>query len=208
MLRVIQEFSPHWVIGENVGGFITWNGGLVLDQVCSDLEAEGYEVWPFVIPACAVNAPHRRDRVWIVANAKGKQVGLAGQSRKVADDPDTKSGGLPKPRAARGRRKRFADGNCDAQNADSRRSGGRYDESAKGEGERLEAEVQDARPDWGRNWFEVASEFCGMDDGLSVEVDGLRLSKSKHRVHRLRALGNAIVPQVAIEILNAIKQTQ
>lgn len=69
MLRIIRESYPRWIIGENVGGLITWNGGLVLDSVLADLEAEGYEVWPFVIPACAVNAPHRRDRVWIVAHA-------------------------------------------------------------------------------------------------------------------------------------------
>jgi len=63
MLRVISEARPTWVIGENVGGFISMG----LDDCISDLEAEGYTVQPFVIPACAVNAPHRRDRVWIVA---------------------------------------------------------------------------------------------------------------------------------------------
>ena len=70
MLRVIREFKPRWVIGENVGGFITWGEGVVLEQVCTDLEGEGYEVQPFVIPAVAVNAPHRRDRVWIVGHTK------------------------------------------------------------------------------------------------------------------------------------------
>lgn len=68
MLRVIRESSPEWVVGENVGGLLTWDGGMVLESVLSDLEAEGYEAWPFVIPACAVEAPHKRDRVWIVAN--------------------------------------------------------------------------------------------------------------------------------------------
>lgn len=69
MLRVIRETAPRWIVGENVSGLLTWNGGLVLDEVFSDLEAEGYEVWAFVIPACAVGAPHRRDRVWIVAHS-------------------------------------------------------------------------------------------------------------------------------------------
>lgn len=64
MLRVISEARPTWVIGENVAGFI----GMGLDDCVSDLEREGYEVQPIVIPACAVGAPHRRDRVWIVAN--------------------------------------------------------------------------------------------------------------------------------------------
>lgn len=71
MLRAIREIQPGWVVGENVGGLINWNGGMVFDEVQADLEAEGYEVWAYVLPACAVNAPHRRDRVWFIAfNAK------------------------------------------------------------------------------------------------------------------------------------------
>ena len=67
MLRVISEIQPSWVVGENVRGLTNWNGGLVFDQVQADLEAEGYEVLPFLLPACAVNAPHRRDRIWFIA---------------------------------------------------------------------------------------------------------------------------------------------
>jgi DNA (cytosine-5)-methyltransferase 1 len=70
MLRVIREVRPRWVVGENVFGLVNWNGGLVFNEVQSDLEAEGYEVQPYVLPAAAVNAPHRRDRVWFVAHAK------------------------------------------------------------------------------------------------------------------------------------------
>jgi len=67
MLRAIREIQPTWVVGENVSGLISWNGGLVFHEVQTDLEAEGYEAQPFVLPACAVNAPHRRDRVWFIA---------------------------------------------------------------------------------------------------------------------------------------------
>lgn len=67
MLRAIREISPRWVVGENVRGLINWNGGLVFDEVQSDLEAEGYEVQAFILPAASVGAPHRRDRVWFVA---------------------------------------------------------------------------------------------------------------------------------------------
>lgn len=68
MLRVIQEVGPRWVIAENVFGLLNWNNGMVLDTVLTDLENAGYETLPpFVLPAAAVNAPHRRDRVWIVA---------------------------------------------------------------------------------------------------------------------------------------------
>jgi DNA (cytosine-5)-methyltransferase 1 len=67
MLRAIREIQPRWVVGENVFGLVNWSGGLVFNEVQADLEAEGYEVQPYVLPACAVNAPHRRDRVWFVA---------------------------------------------------------------------------------------------------------------------------------------------
>ena len=67
MLRAIREIQPPYVVGENVFGLINWNGGMVFNEVQADLEAEGYEVWPYVLPACAINAPHRRDRVWFVA---------------------------------------------------------------------------------------------------------------------------------------------
>jgi DNA (cytosine-5)-methyltransferase 1 len=67
MLRAIREISPRWVVGENVRGLTNWNGGVVFDEVQADLEAEGYEITPFLLPACGVNAPHRRDRIWFIA---------------------------------------------------------------------------------------------------------------------------------------------
>jgi len=66
MFRIISEVRPTWVLGENVAGFIN----MALDDVLSDLESIGYETQAFVIPACAVDAPHRRDRVWIVGHAE------------------------------------------------------------------------------------------------------------------------------------------
>lgn len=68
MLRAIREIRPRWIVGENVGGILSWSGGLVFEQVCADLETEGYEVQPLVLPAAGVGAPHRRDRVWFVAH--------------------------------------------------------------------------------------------------------------------------------------------
>ena len=65
MLRVIREISPTWVIGENVPGIVN----LALDTVLTDLEDEGYEAQPFIIPACGVDAPHKRERVCILAHA-------------------------------------------------------------------------------------------------------------------------------------------
>lgn len=67
MLRAIREIQPVYIVAENVYGFINWNGGMVFNEVQADLEAEGYEVQPVILPACAKNAPHRRDRIWFVA---------------------------------------------------------------------------------------------------------------------------------------------
>lgn len=70
MLRVISEVKPTYIVGENVRGLTNWNGGVVFEEVCADLEAHGYEVQPVLLPACAVgSAPHRRDRIWFVAYA-------------------------------------------------------------------------------------------------------------------------------------------
>lgn len=67
MLRAIRDVKPRWVVGENVLGLVNWSGGLVFEEVQSDLEAQGYQVQTFILPACSVDAPHRRDRCWIVA---------------------------------------------------------------------------------------------------------------------------------------------
>lgn len=65
MLRVIREICPLWVIGENVPGIVN----LALDTVLADLENEGYEAQPLIVPACGIDAPHKRERVCILAHA-------------------------------------------------------------------------------------------------------------------------------------------
>ncbi len=163
MFRVIQNVKPDWVIAENVRGLVTWNDGMVLEQVCVDLEGEGYEVQPFIIPACAVNAPHRRDRVWIIAYTEDKR------SRAESREIQSENGEVPK----------------------------RNDNAEPG------------YPNWCRDWREVAAATCNarMDDGLSREVDGISYSFAKWRNESIKAYGNAIVPQVAMEIFRAIKMT-
>ena len=84
MLRVISEIRPAWVVGENVAGIVS----MALDTVLSDLESLGYACQAFVIPACAVDAPHRRDRVAIVANNPGVRIlGLRSIRNKVCKSP-------------------------------------------------------------------------------------------------------------------------
>jgi site-specific DNA-cytosine methylase len=85
MARIIEECKPTWVIAENVAGIIN----MELDKVLSDLEGSGYTTWPLVIPACAVDAPHRRDRVWILAYSNGSR---DAQSKLCNTDIPTRSG--------------------------------------------------------------------------------------------------------------------
>jgi DNA (cytosine-5)-methyltransferase 1 len=96
MLRAIREIKPKYIVGENVFGLLNWNGGMVFDEVHSDLELEGYEVQAVVIPAAAVNAPHGRDRVWFVAysidnrhnpkrNEASEKNGISGKHREEMD---------------------------------------------------------------------------------------------------------------------------
>ena len=80
MLRVIREINPTWVIGENVPGIVN----LALDQVLTDLENEGYEVQSFLVPACGVDAPHKRYRVAILAHAINRS-GAVRRDRKLQD---------------------------------------------------------------------------------------------------------------------------
>lgn len=183
MHRVIKDTKPRWIIAENVRGILTIEKGLVFEQVCLDLEIIGYEVQPLIIPAVAIGAPHRRDRVWIIGHFNSRD---SGEHREVGKIPQR-------------------------ENTNSIRGGGNDSNTKK---ERLSApftRMQTSKreiksPDWDTNWLEVATEFCGVDDGLSVGLDGFKLTKAGHRVERLKALGNAIVPQVAMEIMRAIKE--
>lgn len=201
MLRVIREFHPRWVIGENVGGFVTWNNGMVLNQVCADLEEAGYEVQPFIIPACAVNAPHRRDRVWIVAHRTSgrprgseperdrqwqSEVSVRNGDSDVADtSSDRRTGegsgieiekGLQQePRDAGKLAGGFERPYCDAQNTISERSGGGMEDSGQVLGSES-PEAENAGPSWEDNWLEVATKFCGMDDGIDRGLHSLIMS--------------------------------
>ena len=85
MLRVIREIRPAWVIGENVPGIVN----LALDTVLSDLENEGYTAQSFIVPACGVDAPHKRERVCILAYA----IDRSGTMRRDWEFPDAETDG-------------------------------------------------------------------------------------------------------------------
>jgi DNA (cytosine-5)-methyltransferase 1 len=72
MLRIIRECKPSYVVGENVFGLVNMENGSTLERICADLEGEGFTVESFIIPACAVQAWHRRDRIWIIAYSNNR----------------------------------------------------------------------------------------------------------------------------------------
>ena len=200
MLRVIQETKPRWIIGENVAGIVN----LALDQVLADLEAENYEVQAFIIPAAAVGAPHRRDRVWIVGfndpDARGER---NGGERVHQDGQLQRRGVLSAIQGKRGATR----GKIRANSAPFARN------STYAEGTGQQGWLYGPRKIkfWGDDsrisWLEAATALCGVDDGLPAELDGLKLTAKQHRVERIKSLGNAIVPQVAKEIFEVIKIT-
>lgn len=87
MYRCIKEIRPRWVVGENVHGIVNWNGGMVFDEVCNDLEDAGYAIQSFVIPACSQDAPHRRDRVWFIAHTDNSD-----EIRRAGENEGTRGG--------------------------------------------------------------------------------------------------------------------
>lgn len=206
MFRVIQEFHPTWVIAENVSGLVTWSEGMVLEQVCADLESEGYEVQPLIIPAVAVNAPHRRDRIWIIgySPSNGSYEPKNGQSDHQRDDDNsTRTDEFRKSQRTDCIRKTLdvADTECQGRKRERNSSEGQYGFSHR----TWKDEKQS--PDWSRDWREVAATTChdGVDDGLSRRMGGLTISRARWRREALKAYGNAIVPQVAMEIMKVIQ---
>ena len=169
MLRVIAQARPAWVLGENVVGIVS----MELDAVLSDLESIGYAVWPAIIPACGVDAPHKRNRVWIVAHAEATE-----QLRS---------------RDSWARRDGFADPGQDV--ADSKQPG--LEGYNDGDASAIAAKA-----------FGTNSGSGSFSDGhcrWEPEPDVGRVAHGvPNRVDRLKALGNAIVPAVAYQILKAI----
>jgi DNA (cytosine-5)-methyltransferase 1 len=215
MLRVIREVRPRYIVGENVYGLVTWNGGLVFDEVCTDLEAEGYAVWPIVIPAAAVNAPHRRDRVWFVAYSD-----LHGCNQCNCDNEKYSS--QRRLDAFGNFEQSFVNGlttdsdlsRCEGEREQSESdrenraiSNGRKRLATDSESVLLQRQCSGQRQGKFRrgNWdgFPTESPLCSGDDGLPSELDGITFSKWRNE--SIKAYGNAIVPQVVYQIFKAIE---
>jgi len=192
MLRAIREIQPSWVVGENVRGLTNWNGGLVFDEVQSELEAEGYEVLPFLLPACSVGAPHRRDRIWFIAYSDCNRLhrcNSENEVRSINNRLDALSN--------------FNEGFSNGYATNSKNIGQKYG-LENGELERRRFGKLYKRNVW--NTFPSVSAICGGDDGLPKGLDNITFSK--WRQESLKAYGNAIVPQVAYQIFKTICQYQ
>jgi DNA (cytosine-5)-methyltransferase 1 len=187
MLRVIREARPAWIVGENVAGIVN----MALDQVHADLEAEGYEVESIIIPACAVDAPHRRDRVWIVANSTSLRNGGGSCVSKKQRE-----------RMVQGKQKRaeirmqvegcgsFADETVANSN-----SGG----CSPIVNTRSCTEENSGRQNYAVKNYSNEQRVWEPEPNVGRVAHGI-----PNRVAKLRGLGNAIVPQVAAEIIRCI----
>lgn len=194
MLRVIREIRPTWVLGENVPGIVN----LALDEVLTSLEEEGFEVQTFLIPACGVDAPHKRNRVAIVAHAidgRGpmRRNGELSDAQKAFGTGDYYRGGAEELIARERRENKpgisgMADGlraelHASYPDTEGERLQGRCDEQVCGGGA---LSTPTARTDRGNavwdNW--------PTEPGVGRVVDGL-----PDRVDRIKCLGNAVVPQ-------------
>ncbi|MBU2249131.1 MAG: DNA cytosine methyltransferase, partial [Gammaproteobacteria bacterium] len=204
--RVICEVRPRWVFVENIPGLLSIDSGRVFAGILKDLSEAGYDAEWFTLRASDFGAPHKRERIFIVAHARSEESGripsgsreeipeiggcfgnsenqLVKTLREVPEGQDTDSRGSDKHAPA----------------TDSRRPQNGwpegYGKNVHSRNENLRSEAK--KYSWDTPWFEVAACLCGVDDGLPVGLDRFKLTKAGHRVKRLKALGNAVVPQVA-----------
>jgi DNA (cytosine-5)-methyltransferase 1 len=205
MLRAIQEIEPTYVVGENVRGLTNWNGGLVFEEVCADLESCGYEVQPILLPAASVNAPHKRDRIWFVASnpmrlrlqqRKNKRE-MGGGQEEICRERYQPSDGIEAngettitPNTNNTRLERSA-----SQRIQTNERGGYTIQDGF-------ASRSNSKNSW--NNFPTQSPICGGDDGLPTELDGITFPK--WRAESIKAYGNAIVPQVVYQIFKSIEE--
>jgi len=180
MLRVIREARPRFVVGENVAGIIN----MALDDVLSSLEAESYSVGAVVVPACAVDAKHRRDRVWILgADTLAKPT--------IQKDNFRKSRLVGASEARKEKTGENVGDGC--KNVAYTGSEGLQRRERCGETRKKESP--------GRHSTECSK--------WSIEPDVGRVAHGiPERSHRLRGLGNAIVPHVAEQVLTALIESE
>lgn len=179
MRRIVGEVRPAWVLAENVAGHIT----LGLDQVLADLEADGYAGRAVVVPACAVDAPHIRKRVWIVARDRDRD-------RESACAVDAEMEGVPRDMA-----------HAHVQGLEGRNGGSLRERAGEWAARSGRASLPDADGNAARRFAEPRGQRGEWlpEPGVGRVAHGV-----PRRMDRLRGLGNAVVPQVVAEIGRAI----
>jgi DNA (cytosine-5)-methyltransferase 1 len=231
MLRVIREVKPQWVVGENVRGLLNWNGGLVFHEVCADLENIGYEVQAFIIPASGLNAPHQRERLWVVAHSNGNECKKRGKSINGREINKLQNGSeIWDKSTPDGKQRDVAD--TDLHGINERNGNNEINASERGVnalndidkaimysngtskqrkyiGQEREGKFN--RPNSGNGFdnfqnFPTQPPVCSGDDGISHGLDNITFSKWRNE--SIKGYGNAIVPQVAYRIFKTIEYIQ
>lgn len=210
VLRGVDEIRPNWFIGENVAGITSillpgdeievgsytdlegesyleteMRQQFITDRICNDLESIGYSVQPIIIPACAVGAPHRRDRIWFIAHG-GETIANCSNARP--EGMQQGENGIYEFEVTANTDKELLEAR-DAQRPQRR------------ENQEFTIKSFNCSSCWEN--FPSQSPVCCGDDGLSSQLSGITFSK--HRAESIKAYGNAIVPQVVYEIFKAIK---
>ncbi len=234
--RAIREIQPVTVVGENVAGILSmaerevfarvdsrknirWEDfdeyeavytrqeELLVGNIIKDLEGEGYRVQLFNIPAAGKGAPHRRERIWFVAHSDEFEHAC----RRPKQDRQTKSQGKSKGYkreriwtipSGNAEQEFTADTNCSMRKRRSNRN--QPQERCKPNDQQFRGRYELLKSDFSQ--FPSQSPLCGGDDGLPPELDGITFSKWRNE--SIKGYGNAIVPQVAMEIFKALDQPQ
>jgi DNA (cytosine-5)-methyltransferase 1 len=212
MFRIIKELKPRWVIGENVRGIVSIQNGMVFENVCTDLEGEGYEVRAFNIPAAGVGAPHKRERIWIVANSR--------RTLRQGSELEGENADESKQENADQYQRSSSTSTDNVADTHTRLSNGSVEEVQSG---RQTFDTSSQRTDVAYTYSQRQQEQCRPESiqkernepqrsssqerhtGWESEPDVGRVAHGlSGRVHRLKALGNSIVPKIAEEIGRAI----
>ena len=208
--KIVAQKRPAWCVFENVYGHLS----LGIDQVLSDMEAEGYTTRTFIVPACSVGAPHKRDRVWIIAHtdnprqSTGEGQPAASQEgndvgRLCTDVAHTDSAGRGQGNqaVARGSAEQFDSSSIQSRTsvayADDTRSQGRLSRGTHTERQGQLGHTRRSGAVYGQSpqeWWSVEPDVGRVAHGISRRVD------------RTKGLGNAIVPQIAQRIGLTIKE--
>lgn len=178
MASIIEELQPKWVIGENVQGFV--NEPMGLARTLADLESIGYQSTYWILPAAGVGAPHRRNRVFILAHTRHGRRG---------DIRVTEKGQYPQ---------RERSTNTDSVSGSSKQPllVAHTDSPLSERNERAKRSEQERANNSQLSRWATEPDICRVAHGIPRRVD------------RLRCLGNAIVPQIATQIGNAILKAE